>query len=126
MEWVMPSMESRLAVREIVHRIDAPLLAGAVMLGVQDAVHHRIAQVEIGRSHVDFGAKGARAIGEFAFAHALEQIEIFLDGAVAIGALLAGLGERAACLANFLGRQIAHVGLAGLDQLHGPIVDLRK
>ena len=30
-----------LAVREVVHRIDGPLVAGAMMLGVEDAVHHR-------------------------------------------------------------------------------------
>ena len=57
MECVMPSIESRLAVREVVHRIDAPLVAGAVMLGVQDAVHHRVAHVQIGRGHVDLGAQ---------------------------------------------------------------------
>ena len=64
----------RLAMREVVHRIDAPFVAGAVMLGVQDAVHHGIAQVEIGRRHIDFRPQNARAIGEFAGSHALEQI----------------------------------------------------
>ena len=43
---------------------------------------------------------------------------------VAVGALLAGLGERAALLAHLVGGQIADVGLAGLDQLHGPLVEL--
>ncbi len=92
-----------LPVREVVHRVDAPLVAGAVMLGVQDAVHHRIAHVEVGRRHVDLGAQGARAIGKLAGLHAREQIEILFDAAVAVGALLAGLGERAAILADFVG-----------------------
>ena len=46
--------------------------------------------------------------------------------AVAIGALLAGLGEGAALLANLVGRQIAHVRLAGFDQLHGPFIKLAE
>ena len=69
----------RLAVGEIVARINAPGRAGARMLGVQDAVEHRIAQVDVARGHVDLGAQHARAVGKFAGAHAAEQIEIFLD-----------------------------------------------
>ena len=68
------SMRIRLAVREVVHRIDAPLVAGAMMLGVQDAVHHRVAHVEVRRRHVDLGAQRARAVGKLARLHALEQV----------------------------------------------------
>ncbi len=56
----------RLAVRVVVHGIDAPLVAGAVMRGVEDAVHDRIAHVEVGRGHVDLGAEHAAAVGELA------------------------------------------------------------
>ena len=115
-----------LAVGVVVHRVDAPLVAGAVMLGVQDAVHHRVAHVEVGRRHVDFGAQGAGAVGEFAGLHALEQVQILFDGAVAIGAFLAGFGEGAAVLAHFLGGEIADVGLAVSDELHGPLVELAE
>ncbi len=120
----MPSMESRLAVGEVVHRVDAPLVAGAVMLGVEDAVHDRVAQVEVGGGHVDLGAQRARAVGEFAGAHALEQVQVLFDGAVAVGAFLARLGQRAAVLADLVRGQVADVGLARLDQLHRPLVQL--
>ena len=113
-----------LAVGVVVHRVDAPLVSGAVMAGVQDAVHDRIAHVEIRRGHVDLGAQGARAIGELAGSHALEQVEVLLDGAVAIRAVAAGLVERAAMLPNLIGGQIADVGFAGLDELDGPGVEL--
>ena len=113
-----------LPVRVVVHRVDAPLVAGAVMLGVQDAVHDGVAQVEVGRRHVDFGAERARAIGELAGLHAREEVEILFDAAIAVGALLAGFGGRAAVLADLVGGQVADVGLAGFDQLHGPIVQL--
>ena len=102
----------RLAVRVVVHGIDAPLGAGAVMLGVQNAVHDRVAHVEVGRRHIDLGAQHTRAIGEFSFAHTLEEVEVLVDGAVAIRALIAGLGERTAMLANLVGAQIVDIGFA--------------
>ena len=92
----------RLAVGEIVARIDAPGLAGARMLGMQDAVEHRIAQIDIARGHVDLGAQHAGMVGELAGAHAAEQIEVLLDAAVAERAVLARLGQRAAVGAHLL------------------------
>ena len=56
--------------------------------------------------------------------HPLEEIEILVDGAIAVGAVLAGLGERAAILADLVGGQIADVRLARLDELDRPIVKL--
>ena len=115
-----------LPVGVIVHRVNAPLVAGAVMLGVEDAVHDGIAEIEVGRRHVDFGAEGACAIGEFAGFHAREEVEIFFDAAIAIGALGAGLGERAAVLTDLVGGQVADIRLAGFDQLHRPLVQLAE
>ena len=115
-----------LAVRVVVHGIDAPLVAGAVVRGVEDAVHDRIAHVEVGRGHVDFGAEDAAAVGELALLHADEEVEIFFDGPVAIRAVFAGLGEGAAVLADFVGGEVVDVGLAGLDELDGPLVELAE
>ena len=115
-----------LPVRVVVHGVDAPLVAGAVMLGVEDAVHDGVAHVEVGRRHVDFGAEGAAAIGELAGLHAGEEVEIFFDAAIAVGALLAGFGGGAAVLADLVGGEVADVGLAGFDELDGPIVELAE
>ena len=52
-----------LTVREIVARIDAPGRPGARMRGMQDAVEHRIAQVDVACRHVDLGPQDARAVG---------------------------------------------------------------
>ena len=57
----------RLPVRPVVHRVDAPVAAGAVVLGVEDAVQHRIAQVQVGRGHIDFGAQDFCAVRELPF-----------------------------------------------------------
>ena len=43
----------RLPVREVIHGINAPLVTGPMMLGVQNAVHHRIAHIKVRRTHVD-------------------------------------------------------------------------
>ncbi len=53
-----------------------------------------------------------------------KQVEILLDAAVAVRAVLAGLGEGAAMLANLFGGEIIHVGLAGLDELDRPLEEL--
>ncbi len=62
----------------IVHRINAPFVAGLMMLGVPDAIEHRIAQPHVRRAHVDLRPQGARAIGKLAGFHPREQIETFL------------------------------------------------
>ena len=80
------------AVRPVVGWIDAPGVARAVVCCAEDAVHNRVSQIEVGVRHIDFGAEGFGAVGEFAFSHALEEVDIFLDGAVAEWAVLSGLG----------------------------------
>ena len=113
-----------LAVGVVVGRVDAPLVARAMVRGVEDAVHDRVAHVEVGRGHVDLRPQGPRAVGELARPHAAEEIEVLFDGAVAIGAVAARRGERAAVLADLVGGEVADVGLAGEDHLLGPLVEL--
>jgi hypothetical protein len=115
-----------LAVRPVVHRVDAPLVAGPVMRRVQDAVHHRIAQVQVRRRHVDLGPQHARAVRELALPHALEEVEVLLSGAIAMGAVPARVGQGAAIRADLVGALVVHVGGAGADQLLGPRVERRE
>ncbi len=67
-----------------------------------------------------------RAVGELAGFHAGEEVEIFLDRAVAIGAVLSRFGEGAAVLADLVGGEVIDVGFAGLDELQGPLVELAE
>ena len=94
------------------------------MLGVEDAVEHRVAQVDVGRRHVDAGPQHARAVGELAGAHAREQVEVLVDRTVAPGALTAGLGKGAAVLAYLVGGEVVDISLAALDELDRPAVQL--
>ena len=114
----------RLAVGEVVQRVDAPLVAGPRVGRVQDPVEHRVAQVDVGRGHVDLRPEHPRAVRKLARAHALEQVEALLDRAVAPGAVRARLGQRAAVRADLVGREVVDVGLAGPDQVDGPVVEL--
>ena len=113
-----------LAVREVVRRVDAPRVARARVRGVHDPVQDGVAQVDVRRGHVDPRAQHARAVGELAGAHPLEEVEALLDRPVAPRAVPAGLGERAAVLADLVGGEVVHVGLAGPDQVDGPRVEL--
>jgi hypothetical protein len=114
----------RLAVREVVQGVDAPLVAGARVGRVQDPVEHRIAEVDVGRGHVDLRPEHPGAVRKLAGAHALEQVEVLLDRAVAPRAVLAGRGEGAAVLADLVGGEVVDVGLAGLDEMDRPLVEL--
>ena len=62
-----------LTVRPVVGGVDAPLVAGAVVVLVADAVHHRVAQLHVLVLHVGLGAQHVRAVGQVAGAHAAED-----------------------------------------------------
>ena len=57
-----------------------------------------------------------RAVGELARAHAPQEVEVLGDAAIAVRAVDAGLGQRAAGRAHFLGRLAVDVGQALLDE----------
>ena len=116
----------RLAVGEIIHRVDAPIVAGAVVRGVLDAVHQRVAEVHIGAAHVALGAQYPRSVGKLAVLHPLEQVEVFFHAAIAVGAFGARLGGDALLRRDLFGGAVVHVGQALFDQLHGKFVELRK
>ena len=100
---------------EIVHGINAPLVAGAVMVRAQNSVNYRIAHVDIGARHIYLGAQYLTSVGIFALFHLLEKSEIFLYTAVTVRAFFAGLGKRAASGADLVRGIVAHVSNAFFD-----------
>src|SRR5260370_7451853 len=114
-----------LTVCPIVHGVDAPSVAGPVVLGVQDAVHDRVAHVETGRVHVALGPERAGAVGKSSRPHATKKVEVCLDASITVRTLFAAL-DITAMAGDFLGRQIADIGLAGPDQLLLPFVKLTE
>ena len=57
-------------VREVIHRIDAPLVARAMVRAILDAVDGGVAQIDVRGSHVDLRAQHVRAFRELAVLHA--------------------------------------------------------
>ena len=114
----------RLPVRVVVGRVDAPRVAGPRVGGVDDPVQDGVAQVDVGRGHVDLRPQHPGAVGELARAHPREQVQVLLDRPVAVGGVRAGLGERAPGLADLVGGQVVHERPPGLHQLHRPVVQL--
>ncbi len=113
-----------LAVGEVVRRVDAPGVAGAGMGGMHDAIEDRVAHVDVGRGHVDLGTQHRAAVGEVPGAHAGQQIAILLRGAIAVRAGPAGLGKRAAVLADLFGGEFVDVGEPLIDEVQRPLVEL--
>ena len=70
---------------EVVHRVDGPGIACAVMMMAPDSVEHRIAHVDVRGTHVDASAQYMAAVCEFAVTHALKQLQGLLSRSVAIG-----------------------------------------
>jgi hypothetical protein len=95
-----------------------------VVAGLADAVQGGIAHDQVGVGHVDFGPQHPGPVFEFAGTHALEQVQVFLDAAVAPGAVFARFGEGAPVFPDFVGIEVVHVGLAGPDELDGKIEEL--
>src|ERR1700722_20694548 len=93
------------------------------MMRMQDAVQHRVAQVDVAGGHVDLGAQHARAVRELAGFHAAEQVETLLDRAVAERRVLAGLGQGAAIDADVGLRLVVDIGEAALDQSLRPFIE---
>lgn len=73
--------------------------------------------------HVYLGTKHLFAVCKLALGHAAEEVEILLDRTVAVGAVFAGLGQGAAVFAYFIGRQVADIRLALLDELYRALVE---
>ena len=111
----------------VIHGVDLPLGARARVLRVAlDPVRRRVAHVDVGRAHIDLEAENHLAIGYFSLRHLVEEREVLLDGALAVGRVAPGLRERAAVLTHLLRGQRVDVRLATLDKQHRHLVEAPK
>lgn len=97
-------------VGEVVHRIDAPSVAGVVVLCEHDAVEDGIPHVHVGGRHVDFGTEDGFSFGNLTIFHGGETFHIFFDGTVAERRFLSGCGDVAALGADILDALFVHIG----------------
>ena len=115
-----------LAVRPIVHRIDAPCVAGSMMMRVHDSIEDRISQVEIGGTHINLGSQRFGSVRKFPLFHASKEIEIVVDGTVTKWTVSTRLGQGASILSHLLAIEIAYERSALSDQLTSPFMQLTK
>ena len=110
--------------REIVHGVDDPVVPRAVVGRLQDAVQDGVTEVEVGRGHVDFRPEHPAALFEFSSTHAQEEVEVFIDGTIPVGALPARLGEGAPVVPDLVKGKVIHIGLAIADEVDGHLVEM--
>ena len=87
---------------EVIHRIDAPLVAGILVRHMCHTVDNGISHVDIGRCHIDAGTQYLGAVLVSAGLHALEQCQILFNASCTAGILLTGLGEASSILTDLL------------------------
>ena len=90
------------AVGKIVHRVDAPLVAGLVVFGELNAVQHRIAHHDKRRRHIDFRAQAGFTFFKATGTHFFEQRQVLFDATIAVRAIFARLSQRAAVFTDFV------------------------
>ncbi|OIQ70774.1 hypothetical protein GALL_476120 [mine drainage metagenome] len=107
---------------EGVHRVDAPVAAGAMVMGKPNAVDRRIAQIDVRRRHVDFRAQHHAAFRVLPVTHLLEAMQVVGGRAVAPRTVHPRLGERATVAAHVVGVLLIHVSQTVFDQRAGATV----
>ena len=101
------------AVGEVVRRVDAPLVAGARMMRVLDAIGDRILLAVL---HGVLHAQRDLALVVLAPPHVVEQAQRLVNRSVA------PRRRRRIVALDLVGLLVAHVRLAALDQLDGQLV----
>ena len=109
---------------EIVHRIDAPFIAGPPVLLIQNPVHGGIPHDDIRGGHIDLRPQGLAALRELAVFHPAEQIQAFLGGPVPPGAVAPGLRQRSPVFPHLVLAQLVHIGQAAADPVLRDLIAL--
>ena len=115
-----------LAMRKIIHRVNAPGITRAVVVGMLDAVENRVAHQHIGVRHVNFRTQYLFTIAVLAGFHFGKQFQILFHAARAVRAILAGLRRRSFHFGNLLAGAVVYIRQSFADQLHGKIIQLRE
>ena len=113
-----------LSVGIVVHRVDAPLVSGSVVMCVFDAVHQRVTEHHIRMCHIYLGTKHFLSVGVFTVAHLAEKPEVLFHAAIPVRALYARLVHRAAACGNLFLGLVVDIGQSPTYHIFGPLVQL--
>ena len=90
------------AVGKVVHRVDAPLASGLMVIGKLNTVQYRIAHHDKRRSHIDFRAQAGFTLGKSTATHFFKQRQVLFHAAIAIRAIFTRLFQGAAVLTDLI------------------------
>ena len=90
------------AVGKVVHRVNAPLVAGLMVFGELNAVQHRIAHHDKRRSHIDFRTQAGLTFFKATGTHFFEQRQVLFNATIAVRAVFTWLSQRATVFADFV------------------------
>ena len=93
---------------------------------MKDAIHDRIAQIDVARRHINFGAQNPLAFLEFSGPHIPEERQVLINRTITMGTVLARLSQSPAIGTDLVCAQVVHIGLAVRDQVLGPFIELFK
>ena len=113
-----------LAVGIVVHRINAPLISGPMVMGVLDTIKNRISEHHIWMSHIYLGTENFLTIRIFAITHFPEQFQILFRGAVPVRAVCSRSLYRTTIGTHFLLGLVIHICLSLHYHLFGPFIEL--
>ena len=116
----------RQAMGKVIHRVDGPFAAGAVMTCFQNSINSRITHVQIWRRHIDFCSQNVASFWKFAVTHPCKKVEIFLHWPLPVRTVFTWFGESAPEPSHFICIEVADIGLANFDQLDGIFIKLIK
>ena len=115
-----------LPVCEVVHGVDAPFVAGAVMVRMLDAVEDGVSHEHVGMGHVDLRPQYFFTVLVFAGLHIGEELEVFLDGPAAVAVVFARFGGRSFQGRYFVGGRVVDIGKSFPDEFHRVFVKCIK
>ena len=112
--------------RKIVHRIDAPFIAGIMMTHMSNPVYNRISHIDIRACHIYFGTKHFFTVSIYAVFHVLKQLKVFFNRPVSVRAVLSRGFKSPAILFDLVSRQIAYESFSFFDKFNSRFIHLVK
>ena len=114
----------RLAVREIIHRVNDPIVSGSVVFDVLHPINHRVAHQHVVMGHVNLGPQNTLTFLALACFHFLEQAKVFLRRSLPERAVGARSARRTFLRSDRIGGLVIDVSQAVPDQVTSVIEEL--
>ena len=107
---------------EVIHRVDAPLVTGVVVMHVGHTVDDRVTHVQVRGCHVDLRTQGQGTVCVLAVLHVLEELKVLFDRTVTVRRLLTRVREVATVCGDLLCGEIIDEGKSLLNQKDGLLI----